>query len=394
MSDGAGRPVRVLWLIKGLGPGGAERLLISQAAARDPAAMTATAAYLVPWKDHLVGDLAELGVPSTCLDGPRELDLRWVLRLRRLLVQRPVDVVHVHSPYVAAITRLALRTLPVARRPALVFTEHNRWPRHDRLTRAANRWTYRLDDADLAVSADVRDTMPARHRARTEVLEHGVDLPVVRAAATRRHAVRHELGVADDEVLVVTVANLRREKALEVLLDAAARVLADPTVGPRCRFALVGQGPLADELAAHHRRLGLGDRFAMLGYRTDAPAVVAAGDVFCLSSRHEGRPVALMEALALGRPVVAAAAGGVPEVLAAGAPSGDDDPGEPAGALVPPDDPDALAAALATVIGDDDRRSAMARAAERLGDGVGIEPAQRRLESLYGELADARARRR
>src|SRR5690606_27997930 len=122
---------------------------------------------------------------------------------------------------------------------------------------------------------------------------------------------------------------------LDVLLEAAARVDADPRGRP-VRFVVVGQGPLADELAAHHERLGLGRRLVLAGYRPDAVDVVAAGDVFCLASRHEGLPVALMEALALGRPVVATRVGGIPELVT----------DDVEGVLVPPDDADALAEAV------------------------------------------------
>jgi glycosyltransferase involved in cell wall biosynthesis len=370
-------PVRVLWLVKGLGPGGAERLLVNHAAVRDRDRFDVAAAYLLAHKHHLAAELEALGVPTTCLHGGHEADLRWAWRLRSMIRAGRPDVVHVHSPYVAAVTRLVLRTLPRRRRPALVVTEHNRWPRHDRLTRLANRLTCALDDADLAVSEDVRATMAPRLAARTEVLAHGIELASVRAAATERTRVRAELAVTDDELLVVTVANLRREKALEVLLDAAARLADTPL-----RFALVGQGPLADELAARHRALGLGDRVLLLGYRPDAPAVLAAGDAFCLSSRHEGRPVALLEALALGLPVVATAVGGIPEVVTAGREA----------ALAPPDDPAALADALRSLL-DPSRRAAMAAAARAIGDTVGAEPAARRIEELYTDLAASRSRR-
>lgn len=376
-------PVRVLWLIKGLGPGGAERLLVSQAAVRDRSAVEVAVAYLLPWKDHLVAPLAEVGVRAVCLDGGREVDLRWARRLRRLLVERRPQVVHVHSPYVAVVTRLVLRTLPRRRRPALVVTEHNRWPRHDPVTRLANRLTLGLDDADLAVSDDVRATMGPRHRGRVEVVRHGVDLASVRAAEGGRDEVRAALGLGPEDLVVVTVANLRREKGLDVLLEAAARVDADPR-GARVRFVVVGQGPLADELAARHERLGLGERVVLAGYRPDAVAVVAAADVFCLASRHEGLPVALMEALALGRPVVATRVGGIPELV--------DDGVE--GLLVPPDDPRALADAVLRVADDEGLRERLADAAARAGAGVGIEPAQRRLEAIYRDLADQRRARR
>ena len=96
------RRVRVLWLIKGLGPGGAEGLLVASAAAIDRAAFDVEVVYLLPWKDHLVARLEALGVPCTCLGVSDERDLRWTVKLRRLLRERNFDIVHMHSPYAAA----------------------------------------------------------------------------------------------------------------------------------------------------------------------------------------------------------------------------------------------------------------------------------------------------
>src|SRR5687768_938157 len=103
--------IRVLWLTKGLGPGGAERLLVSFAANADRKRFDLRAAYLLPWKDHLVAELASLGVPAACLDGRREVDPRWVLRLRKLVCATRIDVVHAHSPLMAALARPTLRAL-------------------------------------------------------------------------------------------------------------------------------------------------------------------------------------------------------------------------------------------------------------------------------------------
>ena len=88
------------------------------------------------------------------------------------------------------------------------------------------------------------------------------------------------------------------------------------------RFVAAGRGPLEDELRAQKDRLGLGDRFTFLGYRADAVRVMAAFDVFCLASHYEGLPIALMEALALGLPVVATDVGGVAELVTDGQGSG------------------------------------------------------------------------
>ena len=102
------------------------------------------------------------------------------------------------------------------------------------------------------------------------------------------------------------------------------------------RFATAGQGQLQDEIAEVHRRSGLGDRFALLGYRDDAPRLIAAADVFVLASQHEGLPVTVMEALTAGVPVVAPAVGGLPQVVSDGK----------NGRLVTPGSPTALADAI------------------------------------------------
>ena len=181
------------------------------------------------------------------------------MRLRRLVVGRPVDVVHIHSPYVAGVGPRSHSHAARGRNgPALVYTEHNRWPRHSRATRWANRLTFPLDDADISVSADVRSTMPPAC-AGVEVLEHGVVVDEVRAMRSHREAVRAELGIEPDEIVFGTVANFRREKAYEVMLEAAADCAASrPT--SRIRFVAVGQGPL--EARYERRSHGWGSAIA------------------------------------------------------------------------------------------------------------------------------------
>lgn len=378
LSDDDSPPLRVLWLIKGLGPGGAEQLLVNQARVTDHRAVRTEAAYLVPAKHHRVPELESAGVAVTCLHGEREVDPRWAWRLRRRLRRSPVDVVAVHSPYVAAVTRLLVRTLPGARRPALVTTEHNRWPRHRSLTRWANRLTFALDDHHVAVSAEVVETIPRRWRDQVEVLHHGVDVDAVRARQRERTAVRAELGIGDDEVVIGTVANLRREKAYPDLLAAAAVAVA---AEPRIRVVAVGQGPCEAEIRALHAELGLGERVLLLGYQEDAVRTMAGFDVFTLASRHEGLPVALMDALVLGLPVAATSVGGIPQAVTH----------DREGLLVPAGRPDLLAEAFLALAGDAERRADMGRAAAARGPDFDAAVATRRLEEIYREAA---ARRR
>ena len=169
---------RVLWLVKGLGPGGMERLLVNHARFGDRDRFAYQAAYLVDRPNSVVGELEDLGVPCTRLGGGRDIDPRWLSRLRALVVAEAIDVVHVHSPMPAAMARPVLRAL--RRRPSIVYTEHNTWDCYGRTTRVANLLTYALDDAQFAVSTTAAASPPSHLAARVEVLTHGIDLDAVR----------------------------------------------------------------------------------------------------------------------------------------------------------------------------------------------------------------------
>lgn len=376
-------PIRVLWLIKGLGPGGAEHLLVAAAAARDRDAFAYEAAYLLPWKDALVGRLEALGVGVTCLGVANERDLRWVGRLRRRLRDDPVDIVHVHSPYVAALARLAIRSLPTARRPRVVSTEHNAWTTFKGPTRFLNARTARFDDATVAVSAETRASMSPAARDRCEVLVHGIDTVAAAALRAERGAVRSELGIDPDTVLVGTVANYHPKKDWPNVLQAIRRATTPGArgAGPPIRACLVGQGPLQREVEALHHDLGLDDGTVLLpGFRPDAVRLMAGCDIFVLGSRWEGLPVAIMEALALGLPIVATAVGGIPEALHDGVDA----------VLVPPGDPEALAAALGALADDPERRARLGAAAARRAPEFDVRRAQTRLETIYREVLGRR----
>jgi hypothetical protein len=202
-------PLTVLWLIKGLGAGGAERLLVEQARHRDPEVVEPAVAYLLPGKSDLAACLDALGCrPVRCLGARSSWDPRWVVRLRRLLRSDPFALIHIHSPLVAVGARLVARTLPRADRPRIVVTEHNVWASHAPLTRAADRLTAGRAEIHLAVSEAVRASLPPAIRAGTRVVRYGIDTAAIRAGARRSEA-RAALGAGDDEIVIGTVANLR-----------------------------------------------------------------------------------------------------------------------------------------------------------------------------------------
>jgi len=372
------RPVRILHVVKGLGPGGAERLLSAAAAERDRERFDYEVVYVLPWKDHLVPQFKAAGITVHCVGTGNGrvwpmLNSLWVARLARLIRERRYDIVHCQSPLVAGVVRPLVGTLG-RDRPRLVSTEHNSWTTYALPTRFLNRVTFRLDDTCFAVSEEVRGSVPAMLRRKVEVVVHGIQLNDVREVREQRETVRAEFGFGPDDVVVGTVANYRAQKAYPDLLTAA-RIALD--AAPDLRFVAIGQGPLQAQVHAEHARLQLGDRFRLLGYRSDAVRVLAGCDIFVLASHYEGFPVALMEALALGLPVASTAVGGIPDSLADGREA----------FLVPPKQPKALADALVRLGNDRELRFAMGKAASQRADDYDIARAVRHIEAAYLSLS-------
>jgi glycosyltransferase involved in cell wall biosynthesis len=363
---------RVLHLIKGLGRGGAEQLLLHAAPYLDRTRFDYEIAYLLPWKDALVEPLRAAGVPAHCLDGARGIG--WVPRLRALVKDRRFDIVHSHSPLPAALARIAL-----PRSVQQVYTEHGVWEHHHLGTRLLNGVTYWRNDHVFAVSRQVLDSIKVPRPFSmlpmpvAETLHHGVDLDALDRVEAAYDSVREELGIAVDAPIVGTVANFRRLKGHHLLLQAALSVRRS---FPEARFVLVGRGPIEQEIRRATQDLGLNGSIVFAGFRIDAPRVMSAFDVFVLPSIHEGLPIALVEAMALGRPVVATRVGGLPEVVRDGT----------EGFLVPSGDPVALADAIVTILGSHSLREQMGRAGRRRAKEFDIERPVHRIETVYEEL--------
>jgi glycosyltransferase involved in cell wall biosynthesis len=348
--------------------------------ARDRGAFEYEFAYVLASENALVPAIEASGVTTHCLGARHNGDLGWMLRLRRLLVEGHFDIVHFHLPYAAALGRLVARSLPRDQRPVLMYTEHSLWHKTASPVRILNRATISLDKALVAVSPAAHDALPPSLQAHATVVIHGVDVTKSEALLSRkgdiRAAVRSELGVGAQEILVLAVANLRAEKGYDVLLQTA-RILADQSLP--IRIAAVGRGPLQAELSQRHGALSLGDRFTFLGQRDDVLRLMTGADVFVLASHHEGLPVTLMESMSVGLPIVATAVGGVPQFVA--------DSEE--GLLVPPGRPDLLADALIRICTDKELRLRLGEAAKRKSSVFDVRAASAKIEDIYRQLVGA-----
>jgi glycosyltransferase involved in cell wall biosynthesis len=366
------RRTRVLLLIKGLGRGGAEQLLVNAVEHGDRDRFDYEVAYLLPWKDAFVPELEALGTRVTCLEGASGLG--WARRLRALVRDRQVDVLHVHSPYVAAIVRSSLGRA----RPVLVTTEHNVWERYHRSTYWANALTFPRNDHVFAVSDEVRESIryPSFLRfLRTpplETLHHGIDIDRVRSAPAAS-GIREELGIDASAPVVGTVANFKPHKGLEYLVRVAGEVVR---ARPDVRFVLAGQGPMREQLLGDAERLGVAHALVFAGFRDDALALMRTFDVFAMSSLHEGLPLALLEAMTLGCVPVVTRVGGVAAVIRDGV----------SGLTVEPRRPEAQAEQILRVLADDDLRQRLSAGAKQRASEFDVRVAIRRIERVYSEL--------
>lgn len=322
---------RVCQLIKGLGRGGAESLL-PQVVAASSDEWSHAVAYFLPWKDALVNELRAAGASVRCLParGPVTLLLQ-VPRVAAWLRREKADLLHCHLPLAGLVGRLAATLVGVP----VVYTEHNLQQRYHPWTRRANRWTWGMQTRVVAVSAEVARSarLACGEKVPIRVVHNGIRMP--REVTPQEVAeVRHAAGFPTGARVVGTVAVMRSQKRLDLWLRAAARLAEDD---PGVRFLVVGDGPLRGELEESVARLELASRLHFAGLRDDVAPYLRAMDVFLSSSQFEGLPLALLEAMAANRPVVATAVGGVGEVVR----DGKD------GLLVPFADADAVVAALA-----------------------------------------------
>jgi glycosyltransferase involved in cell wall biosynthesis len=360
------RPVVVIFT-KGLGIGGAEKLISEGARFWDRSAFDYRVAYALPWKHQLVTEIEDLGVPVRCVGSRQGVTPMILPRLRRLLAEWDADIVHAHLPVAGILARLA-NPVPV------VYTEHNLAWSYRPLTRAANRLTYGRNAAVTAVSRAVADTIAGYPGPPAAVIPNGVAITLDPEARSRGRA---ELGLSEDKALVVHVGNIRPGKGHEVLVETAA-VLRDR--GVEVSIVSIGveknSGDLL-RLRAQVSDAGLDDKVHFLGRRADALTFIAAADVYMNPAEIEGLPVTILEAMALGRPVIATAVGGIPTVVRDGV----------TGLLVDPGRPDRLADAVTRLLKDPTEAQRLAQAGSRLvAAEYGLESMVRAFEGIYRKV--------
>jgi glycosyltransferase involved in cell wall biosynthesis len=356
--------------------GGAEKVAADVAMNIDPSRYESSFCALRPqgrqrWRTDA---LAESGVTLHRIEAVSMKDVRALGRFLKLLRRGDYHVVHAHLWDAHVWSALAALRRP----PRVLIAHEHAWEFEGKRARQIldRLLVARRADAFVSVSRANREKMLALGLPvdKIRLIPNGIDWPGNHADGA---ALRTELDIPVEAPVVAVVAVMRPEKRLDVLVEGISILRRSI---PDVRLLIAGGSALNGHLADLRRLVDdhlLAEHVHFLGIRTDVPRILDAADVACLSSDREGMPIALMEYMAAGKPIVSTSVGGVPEMV--------DDQVE--ALLVPPRDPSALARALATLLADRSLATSLGRRAqERQRRQFSLRSLVGGIERLYEEL--------
>jgi glycosyltransferase involved in cell wall biosynthesis len=378
------RPIRILELRSVWGTGGGpEKTILLGTARTDPRRFDVTVCYLRDCRDPIFSvdaKAADLPVHYVELVESHSFDPTIFPRLRRLVREREIDIVHAHDYKTNVIAWLLSRFEEVTP----LSTVHG-WTGHT----ARERWLYypldkrvlRTFPRVIAVSSDARRELVERGAKpeNVSVVLNGIDHTAFRRDRSREQAVRRALGFVEDDFVIGAVGRVEPQKRFDLLLEAFASLRLKH---PRAKLTIAGAGSRLEDLRAHASRLGLGDSCQLLGNRTDIADLHHAFNLFVQSSDYEGTPNAVLEAMAFESPVIATSAGGTAEIVRDGID----------GLVVPTGNSRAIADAIESVLRDPGAGRARAGSARRrVETDLSFESRMNAVEAIYLELFQRRS---
>jgi glycosyltransferase involved in cell wall biosynthesis len=351
--------------------GGAENLILTSIQQLDPNRFSSVLCC-IQTKDILGEEAEQMGVHVIELGRlkTKGYDRKIVGDILSLVRREKIDIIHCHLYHAAMYGRLAAR---IARIPAIV-TVHNVYARPKWHRRMINRWLGAKTAKIIAVSEAVgKDIIHFDHAApeRVVVIPNGIDIKAAQSALTRDES-RQNLRISRETKVIGCIGRLEEQKGHFFLLEALSTLRQKEGDCPH--LLVVGDGSYKTLINERIEQLCLEDRVTMLGMRRDIADILNAIDLFVMPSLWEGLPLALLEAMAAGIPVIASKVGGVGEVLGQ----------SEFGIALPPGNVAALSQSIASLMADPEHRATIgARGAARVRERYSSQAMVSHLESIY-----------
>lgn len=367
--------VKVMLLAIGLGVGGTEGY-IKELASRLDRRRFQVVVCVLKGDDCIARELRDNGVRVITLGGKGKSDVRVLVRFLHVVRAEMPDVIHAFLFWANLVSRVVGKLLRV---PILISAYHDlelsRAWHHLLMDRLTVRWAHSITCCSAAVCRAVGSQVGGGSE-KYVTIPFGVD---VGRFSNRSSLGKQELGLDESLPVVGTVCRLvEPKKGLTALFHAMAQLREEKAV--ECQLLVVGEGPAHSQLRDLAVRLGIVRHVVFAGVRRDIESLLSLMDVFVLPSLYEGLGIAILEAMAASRPVVATAVGGIPEIVVHGK----------TGLLVPPGDPSALAAAIQQMLAHPEQAASFGlqgrrRAEEKFAISIMVEKHQALYEALVAQ---------
>ncbi len=365
------KKLKICYMLPTMNVGGAERHVIGLGAGLRQRGFDAQIVSIFN-EGSLADEIKKEGIPFSCLDAPDGWGPGAFLAIYRWLSKNPVDILHTYLFGFHGVAGFPARLLKI---PILISSRREiaewRKARHALIENLGNCFVDRVVCCSQAVRQWTLDHEKISEQ-KVLTIYNGIDPKRFESGDGLK--IRREFNIPYEAPILGTVANFAQEKGYPYLLEMASQVLE---AYPQAWFLIVGSGPLEEEIKQKARKLSYSDRILFAGSRPDVPDLISAMNVFVLASVREGFPNVLLEAMGLGKPVVAARVGGIPELIDSGR----------NGILVPARDAQALAEAVIHCLKDPLSASRLGNEARRtVTENFSLDRMLNQYETFYRSL--------
>ena len=366
---------KVLHIVEDLEIGGLERVIASIVMGLDRTRYEVEVWCLVRGGE-IAEELVEKGIGVKILGMNSYHNPLQIVALSRLIKKSRIDIIHTHGYFGSTFGRLAAI---LVKTPTIIAHVHTTYYGFKKRNLLVEKFLSLFTDKIVCVSRAVNrfvEEVEGISEKKTCLIYNGVGKPRLFQGDRDSHVDRKSLGLGEEDLVVITVASLTPHKGHHVLIDAAKAVSKRHE---NLRLLIVGDGPLRNNLRAYADELQLSSKIVFAGQRKDVNSLLKLANIFVLPSKErEGLPIALIETMAVGLPVIGTQLGGIPEVIEENV----------NGLLFAPGNSEELAAAIEKLIGDKTIREKMGRAGRKIyEEKFTVERMVNNIESLYDELA-------